>query len=103
MMGRENSFSDSDKGQSATPDLDEAEQVVLATSPIRSVASMSRRVAPASQPRGKARFRAVVKKVMAMHQTSHMLRTTGGAGAEPGVDPRRRVQLMFELHHTDTD
>jgi hypothetical protein len=80
-MGRENSFSDSDKGQFATPDLDEAEQVVLATSPIRSVASI--------QPRGKARFRAVVKKVMAMHQTSHMLRTTGGAGAEPGVDPRR--------------
>jgi len=35
----------------------------------------------------KERFRAAVRKVIALHTTSAILR--GGLGAEPGVDPRR--------------
>ncbi|KAF9564956.1 magnesium transporter [Agrocybe pediades] len=35
------------------------------------------------------RFRAAVRKVMAMHRGTSMLGNIGGIGAEPGIDPRR--------------
>jgi hypothetical protein len=88
-MVRENSFSDGDSGRSLTPDLDEAEQVALATPGPTSPTRSAGRSMPTSSLTGKARFRAVAKKVMAMHRTSHILKATGGAGAEPGIDPRR--------------
>ncbi|KAI0937315.1 hypothetical protein AcW1_001327 [Taiwanofungus camphoratus] len=43
------------------------------------------------------RFRATVRKVMAMHRTSSMM-SRGGVGAEPGIDPRRASANMVYAH-----
>jgi len=43
-------------------------------------------------------FRAAVRKVMAMHRTSHFLSSGAAVGAEPGIDPRRHSAHQFYRH-----
>lgn len=45
----------------------------------------------------RVRFRAVVRKVMALHRTSSMM-ARGGVGAEPGADPRRASTFVRYGH-----
>jgi hypothetical protein len=48
---------------------------------------------------GADRFRATVRKVMAMHRTSSMLAASvGGVGAEPGIDPRKSAAAAMYSH-----
>jgi hypothetical protein len=48
---------------------------------------------------GADRFRATVRKVMAMHRTSSMLASSvGGVGAEPGIDPRKSAAAAMYGH-----
>ncbi|KAJ7485855.1 magnesium transporter [Mycena latifolia] len=100
-MPRENNFSDSD-GRSLTPDLeDEVDPFPPASPPqnlpdlhtTRTRESVWSTAAKARPPahhtlHPKDHFRLVVRKVMALHRgTTVMARR--GAGAEPGIDPRR--------------
>ncbi|KAJ6586423.1 magnesium transporter [Mycena vulgaris] len=102
-MPRENSFSDSD-GRSLTPDLEDEAGFppVSPTSappnfpdfhPTRtreSVRSRTSRTRPLAPPflHHKERFRHIVRKVIALHRGTNLM-AQRGAGAEPGVDPRR--------------
>jgi hypothetical protein len=105
-MPRENSFSDGDSGRSLTPDLEQEGYRVAPASPIAArgtsaptsptraarpaVAVASGAAAGPQRPgAAKDRFKATVRKVMAMHRTSSVLAGNFGAGAEPGIDPRR--------------
>ncbi|KIL00070.1 hypothetical protein PAXRUDRAFT_30110 [Paxillus rubicundulus Ve08.2h10] len=116
-MPRENSFSDSE-GRSLTPDLSDEESaasehdvlpaVVRQPSPTPSASqapqaskSPSERPRPSLvHPQGtpKDRFRASVKKVIQMQRTAITLSRYGGAGAEPGVDPRRSSAFLTYGH-----
>ncbi|KIJ66521.1 hypothetical protein HYDPIDRAFT_86366 [Hydnomerulius pinastri MD-312] len=114
-MPRENSFSDSD-GRSLTPDLSEEESVipehdilpavVRQASPVSaplprtsfSPSEKTRPPLPHSQSTPKDRFRASVRKVIQMHRTATTLSRYGGAGAEPGVDPRRSSAFLNYGH-----
>ncbi|KAF9225244.1 hypothetical protein BS17DRAFT_778349 [Gyrodon lividus] len=118
-MPRENSFSDSE-GRSLTPDLSEEEYVepehaifpvvvqqpstIPSALPQASIASQSPLVRSRSpvvhtQSRTpKDRFRASVKKVIQMQRTATTLLQYGGAGAEPGVDPRRSSAFLTYGH-----
>ena len=113
-MPRENSFSDSE-GRSLTPDLDEVDEgsfilnpVVVATSSLPISHSCPVRNAPCSPSSRKNtrtailspkdRFRATVRKVIHLHRTSTILSRYGGAGAEPGVDPRRASAFLHYGH-----
>lgn len=110
-MPRENSFSDS-SGRSLTPDLEdeanfpEIQQIPASPQPSTSHSKMpppepplsARSVAARSvhTHRSKTpgdRFRASVRKVMAMHRTSSVINNRR-AGAEPGVDPRRESAIL---------
>ncbi|KAF7345241.1 Magnesium-like protein [Mycena sanguinolenta] len=103
-MPRENSFSDSD-GRSLTPDLEEAVNTSPPASPDYATSipftrltlrETRTRTSSRSRPAGirppvldpKERFRNAVRKVIALHRGLNVL-TRRGAGAEPGVDPRR--------------
>jgi hypothetical protein len=52
----------------------------------------------ASTLKGAARFRASVRKIMQMRQTSTIMGAFRGAGAEPGIDPRRASALVSYGH-----
>lgn len=52
----------------------------------------------ASTLKGADRFRHVVKKVMQMHRTTTSFGAFGGAGAEPGIDPRRTSATLAYGH-----
>lgn len=54
--------------------------------------------APVSGLKGVDRFRSVVRKVMAMRRTSTYLGAFRGAGAEPGIDPRRPSAIAAYGH-----
>ncbi|KAH9923191.1 uncharacterized protein BXZ73DRAFT_91487 [Epithele typhae] len=129
-MPRENSFSDSE-GRSLTPDPEDG----MATSPTwdgqtaerapwspprrpwltppRSLAAPTSPARPTAYPSQtpKDRFRATVRKVMAMSRTSSLM-ARRGVGAEPGVDPRRasafvnyghiRQQCLIEVNDYST-
>ncbi|KAJ6608685.1 hypothetical protein B0H10DRAFT_2067021 [Mycena sp. CBHHK59/15] len=106
-MPRENSFSDSD-GRSLTPDMEDEPVRPTPASPTSPTSAHShhsrspavkhtattRATGITSRPTAgttmdpKAKFRHTVRKVMAMHRGTNVL-TGRGAGAEPGVDPRR--------------
>ncbi|KAF7360783.1 Magnesium-like protein [Mycena venus] len=108
-MPRENSFSDSD-GRSLTPDLEDEVNPYPPASPnypssipynnstelrptntrdsTRSRAAGIRSAASSSL-HPKDRFRHAVRKVMALHRGANIIMSRRGAGAEPGVDPRR--------------
>ncbi|KIJ20331.1 hypothetical protein PAXINDRAFT_127039 [Paxillus involutus ATCC 200175] len=114
-MPRENSFSDSE-GRSLTPDLSDEESaapehdifptVVRQPSPTpsslpRASKSPSEILRPPlvhSQGTPKDRFRASVKKVIQMQRTTTALLRYGGAGAEPGADPRRSSAFLTYGH-----
>lgn len=115
-MPRENSFSDSE-GRSLTPDLDEVDEsnfipipvpVVATSSPSHTRSPCPDRNAPCSPSSRKNtritilspkdRFRATVRKVIHLHRTSTILSRYGGAGAEPGVDPRRASAFLHYGH-----
>jgi hypothetical protein len=60
---------------------------------------MSPRAAGRPPLSGVDRFRSTVRKVMAMHRTSTMLAASvGGAGAEPGIDPRKSAAAAMYGH-----
>ncbi|KAJ6489812.1 hypothetical protein C8R45DRAFT_991866 [Mycena sanguinolenta] len=103
-MPRENSFSDSD-GRSLTPDLEEEVNPSPPASPndatsipynATTLHATHTRTSSRSRPAGiqppvlspKERFRSAVRKVIALHRGMNVL-ARRGAGAEPGVDPRR--------------
>ncbi|KAI6031228.1 hypothetical protein PISMIDRAFT_88428 [Pisolithus microcarpus 441] len=93
-MPRENSFTDS-AGRSLTPDLDEAQD----DEPIleqRRQRLRSGTVTTVTTPID--RFRACVKKVIHLQRTSTLFARYGSAGAEPGVDPRRRSAYLHYGH-----
>ncbi|KAG7100027.1 hypothetical protein E1B28_001813 [Marasmius oreades] len=120
-MPRENSFSDSE-GRSLTPDLSDAEDhdapaprsprsptgrhqipspVPVRMTTFENVRRPSLSAGPSSPgvPRPlqhpRERFRAAVRKVMAMHRSTSIM-VANGVGAEPGVDPRRAsANLQF--------
>lgn len=112
-MPRENSFSDSE-GRSLTPDLDEVDESNFIPIPVPVAATSSfpshtrspcpdpnAPCSPSSQKNTritvlspKDRFRATVRKVIHLHRTSTILSRYGGAGAEPGVDPRRASAIL---------
>ncbi|KAH9477714.1 Cobalt/magnesium transport protein CorA [Psilocybe cubensis] len=108
-MPRENSLTDSE-GRSLTPELEEEESTTLPglpnyshvpeqTIPPRSdtlktkartkVSTIPRTVSGPMPPM--ERFRAAVRKVMAMQRGASLLGNVGGVGAEPGIDPRRPI------------
>jgi hypothetical protein len=122
-MPRENSFSDGDSGRSLTPDLQEAgfhlsHSPVEATSPTRTTrTSRSTRPPPAPEPEAgpscsgsggsydisgaktpRDKFKATVRKVIAMHRTSTVLAKNGAAGAEPGIDARKATAFAMYGH-----
>ncbi|KAL0952003.1 hypothetical protein HGRIS_008654 [Hohenbuehelia grisea] len=125
-MPRENSFSDSE-GRSLTPDLSDDEGNVplptsptystapRATSPVRSHRSQARSHAPTHRSHAapthapahitpKDRFRASVRKIMAMHRSTTLLSRGPGyeLGAEPGIDPRREsTNLKYQHIHEE--
>ncbi|KAG6330165.1 hypothetical protein ID866_8925 [Astraeus odoratus] len=124
-MPRENSFSDSE-GRSLTPDLDEIDEFVPFSPPPLRVGLASPSVDPPSSPsahndrksssvrspspRPKPRaasmpvlspinrFRGAVRKVMHLHRASTIISRYGGAGAEPGADPRRSSAFLHYGH-----
>jgi len=50
------------------------------------------------------RFRAAVRKVMAMHRGTTILGNIGGIGAEPGIDPRRpAVDAIYNYIQQDCE
>lgn len=107
-MPRENSLSDSD-GRSLTPDLEDIAQPSapvlpgssLLGSPRKAPSVLSskrsmRATSPTSQlPSTRVwatpgdKFRAAVRKVIAMKRGTLLLSGGGRIGAEPGIDPRR--------------
>ncbi|KAJ7264061.1 hypothetical protein B0H12DRAFT_1102743 [Mycena haematopus] len=108
-MPRENSFSDSD-GRSLTPDLEDEVNPLPPASPnyassiphnLPTLRSTRTRESSYSRRAGirphvpvylhpKDRFRNAVRKVIALHRGMNLiLLSRRGAGAEPGVDPRR--------------
>jgi len=48
--------------------------------------------------KGAALFRSAVRKIMAMHRTSSFMGAFRGAGAEPGIDPRRTSAFVTWGH-----
>ncbi|KAF8527557.1 hypothetical protein BU17DRAFT_81765 [Hysterangium stoloniferum] len=55
-------------------------------------------VSGASTLKGAALFRSTVRKVMAIHRTSSFMGAFRGAGAEPGIDPRRSSAFVTWGH-----
>ncbi|KAL4068945.1 hypothetical protein V8B97DRAFT_2024594 [Scleroderma yunnanense] len=117
-MPRENSFSDSE-GRSLTPDLDEVDEGSFIHTPVPVVApfphihihahpcpapNAPRSPSPARKNTRttilspKDRFRAIVRKVIHLHRTSTIFARYGGAGAEPGIDPRRSSAFLHYGH-----
>lgn len=109
-MPRENSFSD--EGRSLTPEPEEElpispasasyplppdashkENTELSRIKTQSRKSLHSRKSGAALPSSTVppidRFRAAVRKVMAMRHGTSLLSNVGGIGAEPGIDPRR--------------
>ena len=123
-MPRENSFSDSE-GRSLTPDPEDEmansptydgpvseriPQVDSQMTPAQAIAQKHQQQQPTSPIRGsslsatrpafatpKDRFRATVRKVMAIHRTSSYM-SRRGVGSEPGVDPRRASAFLNYGH-----
>ncbi|KIJ53484.1 hypothetical protein M422DRAFT_25356 [Sphaerobolus stellatus SS14] len=83
--------------QHSTP-MKSAKSATSPQSPLASIRQTLELEPPISTLKGANRFRATVRKIMAMHRTSTYLGAFRGAGAEPGIDPRRASAMAAFGH-----